>query len=356
MAFTYDANGNTIEKVAAGVTTRYDYNTEDRLEAVIENGATLIATYTYDPFGRRLWKEVGGVRTYFIYADEGLVAEADSSGAIVKTYGYKPGSTWTTDPLFMQESGQYYWYHNDHLGTPQKMTSVSGAVVWAAKYSSFGKADVDPGSTITSNLRFAGQYFDNETGLHYNWNRYYDPKIGRYLRPDPIGLSGMDPNLYGYVQNNPVNRFDPIGLLAYIKNEIDCLGYASGFGSYVEPEGRDPSHKNKQSLEQLVNELGYKCYSVSSSTECKCSDGEDKMIVYITRYGENPEKKDPWSDPWIFHKKNDYHAMKEDSPNSWSHVTGYYDKPYKDKIIRGLKKPEDYDSAKGKAYCCCKCK
>ncbi|CAB1062354.1 Rhs-family protein, partial [Olavius sp. associated proteobacterium Delta 1] len=67
--------------------------------------------------------------------------------------------------------GQYYFYQNDHLGTPQKLTAVNGAVVWSVKYFSFGKADVDASSSITNNLRFAGQYFDQESGLHYNYNR-----------------------------------------------------------------------------------------------------------------------------------------------------------------------------------------
>jgi uncharacterized protein RhaS with RHS repeats len=61
-------------------------------------------------------------------------------------------STWTTDPLFMKQGTDYYFYQNDHLGTPQKLTAINGAVVWAAKYTSFGKADVDGSSTITKHL------------------------------------------------------------------------------------------------------------------------------------------------------------------------------------------------------------
>jgi len=69
-----------------------------------------------------------------------------------------------------------------------------------------------PFLTITNSLRFAGQYYDEETGLHYNWHRYYDPKTGRYLTPDPIGLAGGI-NIFAYVDNNPTNRTDPRGFI-----------------------------------------------------------------------------------------------------------------------------------------------
>ena len=209
--FQYDANGNMIEKNVGGTITRFFYNLEDRLERVEDGSGTVIATYYYDPFGRRLWKEVGGTRTCFHHSDEGLVGEYDAAGTEIKTYGWKPGSTWSTDPLFMKVGGQYYWYHNDHLGTPQMMTTSFGAVVWKAKYSSFLKVTVDPTSTIDNNLRAPGQYEDAETGFHYNLLRYYDSSAGRYLRADPLGLvSGI--NSFAYVSNRPSGYIDPWGL------------------------------------------------------------------------------------------------------------------------------------------------
>jgi RHS repeat-associated protein len=214
--FLYDANGNTIEKNDNGNITKYFYNIEDRLVRVEDGTGTVIATYYYDPFGRRLWKEVDGVRTYFVYSDEGLVGEYDASGTEIRSYGYKPGSKWTTDPLFFKENGQHYFYQNDHLGTPQKITSVSGAEVWSAKYNAFGGTDIEVTSMVTNNLRFAGQYFDEEIGIHYNRHRYYDPKVGRYLRVDPIGFFG-GVNLFLYVADNPIKLIDPWGLFHYYK-------------------------------------------------------------------------------------------------------------------------------------------
>jgi len=92
------------------------------------------------------------------------------------------------------------------------MTASNGAVVWSAKYSSFGKAQVAPESTVVNNLRFPGQYFDSESGLHYNWHRYYDPGTGRYLRVDPIGLKG-GLNLFIYARSNPIKYGDVKGLM-----------------------------------------------------------------------------------------------------------------------------------------------
>lgn len=104
-----------------------------------------------------------------------MITLVEDYGNEIKTYGYRPGFIWGTDPVFMKVGTEYYFYHNDHLGTTQKMTGVNGAVVWSAKYSSFGEAGVGSASTVENNLGFPGQYYDEETGLHYNFWRYYEP-------------------------------------------------------------------------------------------------------------------------------------------------------------------------------------
>jgi RHS repeat-associated protein len=214
ITYDYDANGNTIKQTDANNaanTRNYVYDTNDRLIEVRNNSNTLIAVYSYDPFGRRLSKDAGTSKTYFFYTDEGLIAEADATGTVNKTYGYAPGSAYMTNPLFMKYGVSYYYYQNDHLGTPQKLISQSGQVVWSATYDAFGYATVDTAYTLVNNLRFPGQYYDQETGLHNNWMRYYDPKIGRYVTSDPIALKGGI-NTYGYAKGNPISIIDPLGL------------------------------------------------------------------------------------------------------------------------------------------------
>jgi large repetitive protein len=211
--YTYDANGNTTTKTVNGQTTAFSYDARDRLASVqLPDGR--IVTYTYDPFGRRIKKDFAGVVTYYIYSDEGLIGEYAADGSNQKAYTWQSDSIWGTNPVTLITGGQTYYYHNDHLGTPQKLTDESGNVVWKATYSAFGKAAVDPASTITNNLRFPGQYWDEETGLHWNWYRYYDPSEGRYVSVDPIGFETGDENLYRYVQNSPTYWVDPSGLFA----------------------------------------------------------------------------------------------------------------------------------------------
>jgi len=103
-----------------------------------------------------------------------------------------------------------YFFHTNHEGTPERISDATGNVVWSARYEAFGRAHIEV-SAIDNPLRFAGQYFDAETGLHYNRFRYYDPRLGRYWSVDPAGLIGGH-NLYTYVGNNPINRVDPLGL------------------------------------------------------------------------------------------------------------------------------------------------
>jgi len=138
------------------------------------------------------------------------------------------------DPLWNGESEQEaapFWkeeiafYQCDHLGTPQELTDHDGKVAWSAQYRAWGrakeaisKAAYEAG--VRNPIRFQGQYFDEETGLHYNRHRYYDPDTARYLSQDSVGLAGGT-NLYRYAPN-PLTWIDPLGLTAC----CSCTSYA----------------------------------------------------------------------------------------------------------------------------------
>jgi RHS repeat-associated protein len=200
LSFGYDNNGNTTSQAARS----YTYNQNQRLIQVVDGAMT--AGYTYNGNGQRVKKIVNGVTTIFHYNRIGLlIAESDGTGATTAEYVYLNNA-----PLAKIEGSSVYFYHTDHLSTPQKMTDSTGAVVWSADYKPFGEATVSV-STITNNLRFPGQFFDAETGLNYNYRRDYNPMIGRYIEADPIGQKG-GLNLFAYAEDSPINWVDPLGL------------------------------------------------------------------------------------------------------------------------------------------------
>ena len=230
--YQFDAAGSLTSKAESGRITRYFYDTQNRLVEIQDNSNNPIARYGYDPLNRRIWKEqyrhangdifAQAVRTYYLYADEGLITEAiqainvstdasvtaSATPQIATQYGPKPNAPFTTGTLFIKtknSNGQptVAYYHHDHLNTPLQATDKAGTIVWAARYNAFGAATIiTPAATtekptITSNLRLPGQYEDEESNLHYNWHRYYDVATGRYATADPIGLVGGI-NTYAY--------------------------------------------------------------------------------------------------------------------------------------------------------------
>ena len=177
------------------------------------------------------------------YGSEGAFLEAD---AIKLVPTFAPAGS--SDTRFI---------HGDHLGTPQFVTDDDGQVVWSANYLPFGEATVDEdpdgdGIAYELNLRFPGQYFDAETGLHYNYFRTYDPTIGRYLETDPIGIAG-GLNTFAYAEGNPQKFSDFFGLDAQLCRRYffptpvpyarHCfVRYTGGGTSSFGPEGPGPDN------------------------------------------------------------------------------------------------------------------
>lgn len=203
--YAYDAVGNIISD---GVNV-YGYDARNRLTS-LDNGQF---TYRINAQGLRACKEsLSEPAVYFTYDEGGqLIGEYDASGNAIRE------TVWLGNiPVAVVASGSVHYIYADHLNTPRLIENANGTTVWKWNLDPFGTLppDEDPdgdGVSFEYNLRFPGQYFDQESGLHYNWHRYYDPNIGRYLRPDPIGLF-RESNLYAYASGSPVNFIDPLGL------------------------------------------------------------------------------------------------------------------------------------------------
>jgi RHS repeat-associated protein len=259
VSYVYDANGNLTGKTDGAMPgivgqTTYAYDSFNRLTEVRNGAGDLIARYAYDPFDRRLLKESASDVTYYLHSESGVSAEATVTGAVKTSYGWHPEQDYGTNPLFARvpnaqgDGFRYVYYHNDSLGTPYRLTDKAGNLVWSADYDTFGKATIRglPAEVITlqvvNSIRFAGQYHDEETGLHYNDRRYYDPDTGRYITRDPIGLSG-GVHQYLYVQHNPTNLIDPTGEIipCIAANYLRCLAECTIIGTVVSSVTCGPS-------------------------------------------------------------------------------------------------------------------
>lgn len=200
--YQYDGNGN----LRTNQHGTYQYDGENRLEYYTDNNGNMVRYY-YDGLNQRIGKRVmGGQLKYFVYNENNqLIGEYDESGNAIAEYIY-----FGLRPVAVKKGGTLYTVHTDYLGTPRVVTN-GGSVVWQWKNDNPYGNNIAQGS-IEFNLRFSGQYYDSESGLNYNIHRTYDPESGRYLQSDPLGLSAGF-NTYNYVNKNPLDGVDPLGLV-----------------------------------------------------------------------------------------------------------------------------------------------
>ena len=225
----YDHWGNLVSRRNGQYEQHYAYDAENRLVSARGTGpeGRFEARYHYDALGRRTRKIVttthGTTDTRFLWQGYRLLQEQQQTG-LCSTYIYDPNEAWSplarVDHLRDQNSGEINWFNTDLNGAPLEVTDERGAVRWSGQYGSFGEVRhqsegfsrlVNRTAMAHQPLRYAGQYADGETGLHYNLFRYYDPQVGRFIVQDPIGLNGGNLNLYNYAPN-PLLWIDPMGL------------------------------------------------------------------------------------------------------------------------------------------------
>ncbi|WP_426197652.1 RHS repeat-associated core domain-containing protein [Massilia sp. DWR3-1-1] len=268
VSYRYDERGNLAERTGNGERSAYEWDAFNRMtRATTSHG---VSTFAYDPLGRRIAKHsqatgstalreptrtlygwdgdtlalessvhpghaTGGRTVHYVYERDSFVplVQATRNGALrlarttdVKALmaGNDGKYDIALDPLWNGESEQQAepfgkeeiaFFQCDHLGTPQDLTDHEGKVAWSAQYKAWGQAkeaisEAARKAGMRNPIRFQGQYLDDETGLHYNRYRYYDPNVGRYITADPIGLLG-GMNTYQYAPN-PTGWIDPLGL------------------------------------------------------------------------------------------------------------------------------------------------
>ncbi len=203
MTLGYDANGN----LASEGETTYSWNARNELDSLADSGG-LSASFQYDPFGRRVRKDVNGQATQFLYDGANPVQELSASGSV--TANLLTGLA--VDEVFTRnESGASRSFLADALGSPLALTDAAGAVQTQYSYEPFGKVATS-GAPDSNSFQFTGRESDGATSLAYYRARYYSPRLQRFVSEDPLGFAGGDANLYAYVSNSPTNFTDPSGL------------------------------------------------------------------------------------------------------------------------------------------------
>ncbi|CAM3555939.1 RHS repeat-associated core domain-containing protein [Pseudomonas floridensis] len=217
--YTYDPWGNLVEKRSGLAKWQtFTYDCENRLvkaETLVNSQLHSTGTYQYDSLGRRVAKqsEVNGKTEHKRFLWQGLRMLREEQPGQSSLYVYEPGSYAPLARVDQREGeaeNTLYYFHTDQIGTPLEMTDIDGQIVWQATYKAWGSLEALTVNEVEQNLRFQGQYFDEETGLHYNTFRYYDPEVGRFITQDPIGLDGGF-NLYQYAPS-AIGWIDPQGL------------------------------------------------------------------------------------------------------------------------------------------------
>lgn len=255
LTYSHDNNGNQTERTVPAATDKswqHTWDYENRLikSEKIKGAEKRTVSFTYDPFGRRIEKNLTTVidsvtktsSWVYVYDNNDIALEiyTDEKNTPTRTvYTHGPG---IDEHLALERSNSYYFFHQDGLNSVSAITDASRNVVQSYSYDSYGLPTPSTINGIRNGYAYTGREWDKEAGLYFYRARYYDPMEGRFISKDPIGFKGDNINLFAYVQNEPVNWIDPDGE-ARIKGERGQAGKPSGTNNpnkHIKPDPNDP--------------------------------------------------------------------------------------------------------------------
>ncbi|MFC1572742.1 RHS repeat-associated core domain-containing protein [Candidatus Eisenbacteria bacterium] len=220
--YAFDDTGNMIEKENRATLDRweYDYDYENRLLAVRRydlgvSPPSMEASFGYDGQGRRITKTFDGTVKVYVYDGANFVVEYDDLETLLASF---VNGLQIDEPLVMTRATSNYYYHVDRLGSIIALTDDAGVTVQQSLYDGFGNLVASRSRDSHNPYAYTGREFlvDNSGGatqLYYYRARSYEPRLGQFTSEDPLGC-GARSNLYSYVENNPVNAADPLGLFS----------------------------------------------------------------------------------------------------------------------------------------------
>ncbi|WP_161808063.1 RHS repeat-associated core domain-containing protein [Mesorhizobium sp. 1M-11] len=285
-SFQSDLAGNINADTTASPSANkaYAYNAAGQLAGATISSAAA-GSYVYDYQSRLVSRtnHTVPVTVHMVHdLDGNVIAEYDAtSGTLLTEYVWVDGR-----PLAMVANAgtapSLYYVLTDHIERPVMMVDESRTVVWQASYLPFGEVRSISGSA-TLDLRFPGQWFQMETGLSYNWHRHYDPSIGRYLQPDPLGMPD-GPSRYAYVNNSPLMKVDPEGLQA-----------GSQMSVIPPPPPVGPPMCKVGTVTQICTRIGIETGFANNFCRYRCPDQSIRGVSFPAQGAQNDNCPAKWS-------------------------------------------------------------
>ncbi len=295
---------------------------ERNLLTEIKKGGNTIASYIYDALNQRIRKVTAEGETQYYYLNQQLVAEAfiptaatevnygdsmNKKAFISRRYIYDGVLPVALIDYSEDTNGQLFYIHSDGSGQPFLVTDEFQQAVWLADNETFGKSQVII-EDIEFNLRLPGQYYDAESGLHQNLYRNYDPEVGHYLEPDPLGPIASN-DVFGYANQNPRQFIDPLGLLMFVFD-----------GTTNTPSSQSNAYK----LGQLYDE-GPVNYLEGIGTK----EAQNKVVNFFNSYQKDLSETQPISQDNRLQRMYAHSLLEWKVPEFIPHVT-------QDKISAGM--------------------